>query len=105
MQSHIKIKLKFKCIIGILDFERQKKQVVIIKIKAKSDIFLDYAQVTKHIKQIYKKQKFQTIEESLEFSSQGLKQAFPQIYELKITVIKPHIIKNTKVGASIKKFF
>ncbi|EOH0426173.1 dihydroneopterin aldolase, partial [Campylobacter jejuni] len=26
MQSHIKIKFHFKCIIGILDFERKKKQ-------------------------------------------------------------------------------
>ncbi|EAJ2680976.1 dihydroneopterin aldolase, partial [Campylobacter jejuni] len=26
MQSHIKIKFHFKCIIGILDFERRKKQ-------------------------------------------------------------------------------
>ncbi|EAH6479109.1 TPA: dihydroneopterin aldolase, partial [Campylobacter jejuni] len=25
MQSHIKIKFHFKCIIGILDFERRKK--------------------------------------------------------------------------------
>ncbi|EAH7440052.1 dihydroneopterin aldolase, partial [Campylobacter jejuni] len=25
MQSHIKIKFHFKCIIGILDFERKKK--------------------------------------------------------------------------------
>ncbi|MBJ6705730.1 dihydroneopterin aldolase, partial [Campylobacter jejuni] len=26
MQSHIKIKFHFKCIIGILDFDRRKKQ-------------------------------------------------------------------------------
>ncbi|EOH2343586.1 dihydroneopterin aldolase, partial [Campylobacter jejuni] len=35
MQSHIKIKFRFKCIIGILDFERKKKQKIIIKLKAK----------------------------------------------------------------------
>ncbi|ELU1712602.1 dihydroneopterin aldolase, partial [Campylobacter jejuni] len=29
MQSHIKIKFHFKCIIGILDFERKKKQKII----------------------------------------------------------------------------
>ncbi|MCW1562573.1 dihydroneopterin aldolase, partial [Campylobacter jejuni] len=34
MQSHI-IKFHFKCIIGILDFERRKKQKIIIKLKAK----------------------------------------------------------------------
>ncbi|MDO4674085.1 dihydroneopterin aldolase [Campylobacter sp.] len=105
MQSHIKIKLKFKCIIGILDFERKKKQTVIVKIKAKANDFLDYAKVAKRVKKIYKKHKFQTIEESLRSSSQKLKQHFPQIYYLKITTLKPQIIKNAEVGASVKNFF
>lgn len=105
MQSHIKIKLKFKCIIGILDFERTKKQMVIVKIQAKSNDFIDYAHIAKKIKKIYKKNKFQTIEQSLEFSSEELKRTFSQIDYLKITSFKPEIIKNAKVGASIEKFF
>ena len=105
MQSHIKIKLKFKCIIGILDFEREKKQKVIVKIKAKADEFLDYAKVTRVVKIDYKKQKFQTIEESLEFISLNLKKIFPQISYLKITTFKPKILKNAKVGVSNEFYF
>lgn len=54
MQSHIKIKFHFKCIIGILDFER-KKQKIIIKLKAKANEFLNYAEVITKIKTWYKK--------------------------------------------------
>lgn len=101
MQSHIKIKLKFKCIIGILAKERVKKQKIIVKIKAKSDDFLDYAKVAKCVKTSYKKQKFQTIEDSLNSISTTLKELFPQISYLKITTFKPKILKNAKVGASM----
>lgn len=100
MQSYIKIKLKFKCIIGILPKERVEKQKIVVKIKAKSDDFLDYAKVAKCVKANYKKQKFQTIEDSLNFMGANLKELFPQIFYLKITTFKPKILKNAKVGAS-----
>ncbi|EAC2147143.1 dihydroneopterin aldolase, partial [Campylobacter coli] len=50
MQSHINIKMQFKCIIGILKFERKKKQKVCIYLTAKANDFLDYAKVSKRIK-------------------------------------------------------
>ncbi|EAI0374164.1 dihydroneopterin aldolase, partial [Campylobacter jejuni] len=56
MQSHIKIKFHFKCIIGILDFERRKKQKIIIKLKAKANEFLNYAEVITKIKTWYQKE-------------------------------------------------
>lgn len=58
MQSHIKIKFRFQCIIGILDFERKKKQTIIIKLKAKSDEFLNYSEIITKIKTYYKKENF-----------------------------------------------
>lgn len=105
MQSHIKIKLHFKCIIGILDFERKKKQKICIKLQAKATEFLDYAKVSKKIKKYYKQKKFFTLEDSLEFVCQKLKDKFPQISYIKITTYKPKIIKNAKVGVSLKKFY
>lgn len=105
MPSHIKIKLKFRCIIGILKFERKKKQKIIIKVRARSDEFLDYAQVSKLIKKCYKKQKFRTLEESLEFSVLKLKEHFSSLDSVKISAFKPEIIKNAKVGVSFKKNF
>ena len=105
MQSYIKIKFKLKCIIGILDFERKKKQKIIIKIKAKSDEFLDYVQVLKFVKANYKEQKFYTLEQSLEFISLKLKENFSSLNSIKISVFKPKIIKKARVGASLKKNF
>ncbi len=105
MQSHIKLKFRFKCIIGILPFERKKKQKLVIKLKAKSDEFLNYARVLNFVKQSYKKQKFHTLEESLEFLSEALKKEFPALNSLKISAFKPKIIKNSKVGVSFKKKF
>ncbi|ECR6749753.1 dihydroneopterin aldolase, partial [Campylobacter coli] len=53
MQSYINIKMQFKCIIGILKFERKKKQKVCVHLKAKANDFLDYAKVSKKIKKYY----------------------------------------------------
>ena len=105
MQSCIKIKLKFSCIIGILPFEREKKQKVVLKLKAKSDEFLDYAVLCEWLEFTYKKRKFELLEESLEFVADKLKQTHPALYALKITISKPHIIKNAKVSAFIRKEF
>ncbi|TKX32606.1 dihydroneopterin aldolase [Campylobacter aviculae] len=103
MQSYINIKIHFKCIIGVLNFERKKKQKVCVKFKAKADDFLDYAKVSKKIKKYYKKKKFFTIEESLDFICAKLHTKFPQIYYIKIATFKPKIIKNAKVGVKLKK--
>lgn len=104
MQDYIiNIKTEFKCIIGVLAFERKKKQKVIVKLKAKSHEFLDYSILTKKIKKYYKKNKFYTIEESLEFISAKLKEKIPALIFLKISVFKPKIIKKTKAGVIFKK--
>lgn len=105
MQSCIKIKLKFGCIIGILPFEREKKQKVVIKLKAKSDEFLDYAQLCKWLKNTYKARKFELLEQSLDFVAKRLKQKHPALHSLKIIITKPHIIKNARVSAFIKRKF
>lgn len=105
MQSYIKIKIHFNCIIGILDFERVEKQKLIVKVKAKASEFLDYAKLSKFIKKSYKKEKFYTLEESLEFISLNAKQKFPSLEYIKINSFKPKILKKTKVGVSLEKFY
>ena len=102
MQSCIKIRLKFSCIIGILPFEREKKQKIVLKLTAKSEEFLDYATLCAWLKNTYKKQKFKLLEESLEFIARELKKMHPKLRFLKITVSKPKIIKNAKVSAFLK---
>lgn len=105
MQSCIKIRLKFSCIIGILAFEREKKQKIIIKLKAKSDEFLDYAKLCKWLKKSYKKHKFKLLEQSLKFIIKELKRKHPHLRCVKISICKPHIIKNARVSAFAKKKF
>lgn len=105
MQSCVKIRLKFSCIIGILPKERKQKQRVRIKLKAKSDEFLDYALLCAWLKFTYKKRKFELLEESLEFVASKLKQTHPALSALKISITKPHIIKNARVSAFIKRKF
>ncbi len=105
MQSYINIKMQFKCIIGILKFERKKKQKVCVHLKAKANDFLDYAKVSKKIKKYYKKEQFLTLEESLEFVCAKLHKKFPQIYYIKISTYKPEIIKITRVGVKLNIFY
>lgn len=105
MQSYIKIKMHFKCIIGILDFERVEKQKLIVKVKAKASGFLDYTKLSKFIKKSYKKGKFYTVEESLEFINLNAKQKFPNLEYIRINSFKPKILKKTKVGVGFKKFY
>ena len=105
MQSCVKIRLKFSCIIGILPFERKKKQKIVLKLTAKSEDFLDYATLCAWLKNAYKKQKFKLLEHSLEFIARELKKMHPKLRFLKISVCKPKIIKNAKVSAFIKQKF
>ncbi|AJC85687.1 dihydroneopterin aldolase [Campylobacter sp. RM16704] len=103
MQSHIKINLEFKCIIGLLDFERIQEQKVFLKLEAKSKKFLDYAKLCIRIEKIYKKKKFKTIEKSLKYLCKDIKKHHKKIKFINITCYKPDIIKNALVGATITK--
>lgn len=103
MQSHIKIKTKFKCIIGLLKFERLEKQTISLKINAKADSFLDYAKVTKLSKKYLKSKKFFTLEKANKKLAKKIKIKFPQLKKIKIEIIKLEIMKNTKLSAKYKK--
>lgn len=103
MQSNIKIKLKFKCIIGMLDIERIEKQKILLKINAKANDFLDYAKVAKLAKKYIKKKKFYTLEKASKKLSKKIKENFPQTKYIKIIIIKPKIMKNAKLGSKYTK--
>lgn len=103
MQSHIKINLELKCIIGLLDFERIQEQTILIELEAKSKKFLDYAKLCARIEKIYKKKKFKTIEKSLKYICKNIKKHHKKLTFITITCYKPDIIKNAKVGATLTK--
>ena len=95
--------LTFKCIIGLLDFERINKQKVIINIsfeyKFKKDIFIDYSQVSNLVKKTMKKEKFELLETAIIHIENKLNNLY-NIHNLKIKISKPNILKNCIVSLS-----
>lgn len=100
--------LRFQCIIGILDFERQKEQDVIINTTIKYDFdkeFINYADVVDLIKKTMIKKKFLLIEDALQTLEQKLKKNFPAIKKLKLKITKPSILPDCAVSVSVVKRF
>lgn len=103
-QLTIEIKdLTFNCIIGILDFERIKKQKVVINISFEylysKDYFIDYSIVSKLVKTIMKKKKFELLEDAIVHIEAKLYKLY-KINNLKIKISKPDILKDCIVSLS-----
>lgn len=95
-------KLTFKCIIGILDFERIKKQRVVIDIFFEYDFlnkdsFIDYSKVAAKVEKTMKEKKFELLEDAIATIEKQLKKKYP-IKNLKIKISKPDILKNCIVS-------
>jgi len=95
--------LSFKCIIGILKFERVKKQRVIMNLsfdyEFKDEEFIDYSKVVKLVKKTMKEKKFLLLENAIEELSNILYSSY-KITNLKIKIAKPNILKDCIVSLS-----
>ncbi|APW64675.1 dihydroneopterin aldolase [Poseidonibacter parvus] len=95
--------LSFKCIIGILDFERVKKQKVIVNLsfeyEFKEDFFIDYSEISAFVEKQMKKRKFLLIEDAIIFLEAKLYKLY-KINNLIISISKPNILKNCIVSVS-----
>ena len=95
--------LTFNCIIGILDFERIKKQKVIINISFEyeysKDLFIDYSEISTLVKSTMKEQKFLLLEDAILYIESLLQNSY-KITNLKIKISKPNILKNCIVSLS-----
>lgn len=93
--------LTFKCIIGILDFERIKKQKVVIDLSFEyefsKDIFVNYADVANLVEKTMKKEKFLLLEDAILYLERLLNKTYT-ITNLKIKISKPNILKNCVVS-------
>lgn len=94
--------LSFYCIIGILDFEREKEQKVIINLKFKykfkdSKEFIDYSQIVNDIEELMKEKKFKLLEEAIKYLKQFLRNKY-KIKKIKIEISKPNILSNCIVS-------
>jgi dihydroneopterin aldolase len=95
--------LTFNCIIGILDFERIKKQKVIINISFEydysKDLFIDYSEISALVKKTMKERKFLLLEDAILYIESLLQNSY-KIYTLNIKISKPNILKNCIVSLS-----
>jgi dihydroneopterin aldolase len=93
--------LTFKCIIGILDFERIKKQKIIVNISFEynfsKDLFINYAEISQLVKSTMKEQKFLLLEDAILHLETLLNNTY-KINNLNIKISKPNIIKNCIVS-------
>ncbi|WP_457747281.1 dihydroneopterin aldolase [Sulfurimonas sp.] len=102
MQIHIE-NLTFKCIIGILEFERKKSQKVMLNIKLDYQYkkeFINYAEIVELVKSRMKKKKFFLIEDALEDLSKNIKKKFPQTNRVNLKITKPSILPDCEVSVS-----
>ena len=96
----------FDTIIGVLDFERVTPQKVIINTEIEYEYqgtYLDYAKVSEIIKNILQNNKFEILEDSLDYICNYLKNEFNNILVINLEILKPDILKNMCVGAKIIK--
>lgn len=104
MKIHIN-DLSFKCIIGILDFERIKKQKVVINLSFEyefsKDKFINYAEVSELLKTTMKKEKFLLLEDAILHIENLLTKTY-EISNLYIKISKPNILTNCIVSLSNK---
>lgn len=102
MKIHID-DLEFQCIIGILDFEREKAQDVTLNITIDYDYkneFINYADVVNLVKSTMIEEKFLLIEDALRDLSKTLKKEFLKINTLYLKITKPSILPDCKVSVS-----
>lgn len=93
--------LTFKCIIGILENERIKKQKVVINLSFEynfsNDDFINYATVAELVEKTMKKEKFLLLEDAILHLETLLNNSY-NISNLKIKISKPNILKNCVVS-------
>ncbi|MDF1876427.1 dihydroneopterin aldolase [Sulfurimonas sp. SAG-AH-194-L11] len=100
--------LKFLTIIGILDFERTTPQEIIVKLSLEyhyEEQFINYADVSQHIKETLQTQQFLLIEDALLFLQDSLKKEFSTITTLELKITKPSIMPDCMVSVGIFKDF
>lgn len=103
MNIHIE-NLTFDVIIGLLDFERDKQQRVIINLEASyeysDDQFIDYADIVLLIKDKLKVERYTLLENALLGIKEILHTTYPQIERLSLKISKPDILSECTVSLS-----
>ncbi len=96
--------LNIPCIIGLLDFERELEQRVIVDLKAdynyRDNEFVDYSKMVEMIENHLQKYKYELLEDALMGLKESIFENFNAINRLKIKISKPDILENCSVALS-----
>lgn len=102
MTIHIE-SLTFEAIIGLLDFERDKPQRVVVDIEASyrfENDFIDYADIVALVQTDLKTNRYILIEDALNGLKDKITTVYPQIKTLRIKIAKPDILPVCNVALS-----
>lgn len=103
MTIHIE-DLTFDVIIGLLDFERDRPQRVIINLQASynysDDQFIDYADMVLLIQNELKEKRYELLENALLGLKELLSTTYPQLQTLALKISKPDILAQCTVSLS-----
>jgi dihydroneopterin aldolase len=103
MTIHIE-SLTFDVIIGLLDFERDRPQRVIVNIEASYEYsdnqFIDYAQMVLLIQNELKEKRYTLLENALVGLKEVLYTTYPNLQILWIKISKPDILPQCTVSLS-----
>ncbi|MCF6206141.1 MAG: FolB domain-containing protein [Sulfurovum sp.] len=103
MTIHIE-SLTFDAIIGLLDFEREHTQRVVIDLQAdypySDSDFIDYAELCDLLTAKVREARYELLEDALLELETLIRSAYPQITSLFLKIAKPDIIKNVTVALS-----
>ncbi|MEA2047244.1 MAG: dihydroneopterin aldolase [Campylobacterota bacterium] len=103
MTIHIEA-LTFDVIIGILDFEREVSQSVMIDLTLNYDYqenqFINYAQIVELITDDMKEKRYRLLEDALIGLKVLLYTAYPQMKTLSLKISKPDILPQCNVALS-----
>jgi dihydroneopterin aldolase len=96
--------LTFDVIIGLLDFEREKQQRVVVDLEAsytyKDGEFIDYADLVLLIENELKSKRYELLEEAILGLKRLLCSTYPQLQTLALKITKPDIFKQCQVAMS-----
>lgn len=96
--------LTFDVIIGLLDFERDRPQRVIIDLKAsydyKNDLFIDYAELVILMKEELRDKRYELLENALIGLKDLLTTRYPELQTLSLKLSKPDILPECTVSLS-----
>ena len=103
MTIHIE-DLSFDVIIGLLDFERDRPQRVIINLEASydysNDKFIDYADMVLLIQNELKEKRYELLENALIGLKEILYTTYPHLKTLSLKISKPDILPECTVSLS-----